>query len=195
MTALAEEHLDPSRTEWLLNELLTLLATNPQQFTPDDLWDLLTFNCSLSPFSQESVQALANGACNALLNPNCPAGLIDIIGIGCWAIVISSLKRASNWPTLRRQALELATRQGLPRDSEVFIALAPPSAAWIGIAPRDVDHAVDDALALGGVRHVLHALEQRVELRVHVVRRVLALASSARLCGPCSRNRKFSGSG
>ena len=39
--------------------------------------------------------------------------------------------RASNWPILIRQVLELARQQSLPQNSEVFIALAPPSAAWI----------------------------------------------------------------
>ena len=130
MTAMAKEHLDVSRTEWLLAELRTILITNPHLFTVQDLWGLLTTNCSLFPFSQEWVTHLADGACNALLNN--PSMLIDLLGTEPWAMAVSSLMRASNWPTLRRQVLELARQQSLPKDSEVFIALAPPSAAWIG---------------------------------------------------------------
>ncbi len=129
MTAMAEEHLDASRTEWLLAELRTILITNPHLFTVQDLWRLLSTHCGLLPFSQEWVTHLADGACNALLND--PHMLIDVLGIKPWAMAISSLKRASNWPILIRQVLELARQQSLPQNSEVFIALAPPSAAWI----------------------------------------------------------------
>ena len=46
----------------------------------------------------------------------------------------------------------------------------------------------------GAVVHVLHLLEQAVEFRVAVVRRVLA-ARATLASAPFSRNMKFSGSG
>src|SRR5688572_18392450 len=49
------------------------------------------------------------------------------------------------------------------------------------VAARDLHHAVDELLARGRVRHVLHALEKRVELGARIVRAVRARAVGARL--------------
>jgi hypothetical protein len=189
MTALQEAQLDPSRTGWLVDELCRLM-TESQTFTVDLFSELFTINCGLFPFREDQAKALAESACAELLKrPQC---LVDLVlEIKPWALAISSLKRASNWPALRTRTLELARNEWSTSQmpGELFVALAPPSAAWVADMVKLDIKLLASAKVKGQIRFIRllltcarHADEsQQLEARRYLDSFIAALRQRGRL--------------